>query len=482
MKTRRKEPTAEQKAAAQAKRAELIALSRTVKAAMESGQLPDAERINDGIIEIYRARTGQTDFRGFARWREEGFQVKKGEHGLPIWGQPKAARANQPEPDPNTDPSDPEKRYKLFPLAYVFHAGQVEPLDPNRPRRERKPRTEPQEPQEPRNNGDPQPRRGNPALAERLRALADGMAEEIESKLNPSIGNQNPTRRRHAIAESMRQDGRTLDLARTILRAAADCHEGASRPAWLGELDSPPAPSLLTVTTKKAAIDYARTHGQAVREAMARAGSTPTAPDWKGRYRAAIGSLIGAKYDGFFPTGDKLAARVAELAQLSGDEPLQILEPSAGTGALVLAAIERINAGSKIWTVERVPALSAVLDILAEGHPGQVENLGTGDFLAYEDGEFSGPGEFDRIVMNPPFEKGQDMQHVQAAYSLLKPNGILVAIVCENCFYRTDGEYPDFRDWLASNGAEIEKAPEDAFTGTIRGTKTAARVITLRKD
>lgn len=480
MKTKRRTaPTAEQKAAAQAKRAELIALSRTVKAGMESGLFPEAEKVNDAIVATYQARTGQSDFRSFARWREEGMQVRKGERGFPVWGQPRTANKAEPSAEPNTDPET--AKYRLFPLAYVFHAGQVEPLDPSKPRRERSPRTEPQ-PREPRQQ-DQQPRRGNPEIADRLRALADGMAGGIESKLNPGIANQNPTRRRHAIAESMRQDGRTLDLARTILRAAADCHEGnPDRPSWIPELDSAPAPSLLTVTTKKAAIDYARGHGKAVRDAMARAGHVPTAPDWKAKYRAALGSLIGAKYDGFFPTGDRLAARVAELAQLDQPEPLAILEPSAGTGALALAALERIHAGSKIWTVERVPALSAVLDIIAEGHPEQVANLGTGDFLAYEDGQFSGPAEFDRIVMNPPFERGQDMQHVQAAYSLLKPGGILVAIVCENCFYRTDGEYPDFRDWLASNGAEIEKAPEDAFSGTIRGTKTAARVITIRKD
>ena len=476
MKTRRKEATPEQKAAAQAKRADLIALSKAVKRAMESGQFPDAEKVNDAIIATYQAQTGQADFRSFAGWREEGFQVKKGEHGFPVWGKPRTATGST-ETAPETGGDEEGRAYRLFPLAYLFHGEQVEPLDPNKPRRERTPRPEPT------SRDEPAPlRQGNPALAERLRDLAEGMEGEIDSKLNPSIGNQNPTRRRHAIAESMRSEGRTLDLARTILRAAADCHEGSeNRPDWLGELDSPPAPSLLTVTSKKAAIDYARAHGKDVREAMQRAGHAPTTPDWKARHRAALGNLLGAKYDGFFPTGDGLAARVAEMAELGSETGMQILEPSAGTGSLVLAAVERIGAGSKIWTVERVPALSAVLDIIAEGHPEQVENLGTGDFLAYEDGEFSGPAEFDRILMNPPFEKGQDMQHVLAAYSLLKPGGILVAIVCANVWYREDGDFPAFRDWMAEVNAETERAPEDAFQGTIRTTKTAAIVLKIRK-
>lgn len=479
MKTkRRKAPTPEQKAAAHAKRADLIALSKTVKRAMESGQFPDAEKVNDAIIATYQQQTGQTDFRSFAGWREEGFQVKKGEHGFPVWGKPRTAKEGESEGESGGD--EEARKYRLFPVAHLWHAGQVEPLDPSRPRRERQERT-PRPTPAPREE-QPTPRRqGNPALAARLRELAEGMEAEIDSKLNPPIAQQNPTRRRHAIAESMRQEGKTLDLARTILYAAADCHEGSARPAWLGELDSPPAPSLLTVTSKKAAIDYARAHGKDVREAMTRAGHAPSTPDWKSRHRAALGNLIGNKYDGFFPTGDALAAQIAEKAELATETGLQILEPSAGTGSLVLAAVERIGAGSKIWTVERVPALSAVLDIIAEGHPEQVQNLGAGDFLAYEDGEFSGPAEFDRVIMNPPFEKGQDMQHVLAAYSLLKPGGILVAIVCANVWYREDGDFPAFRDWLAEVNAETERAPEDAFQGTIRTTKTAAIVLKIRK-
>jgi predicted RNA methylase len=471
-KKRRKEATPEQKAAAHAKRAELIALSKAVKAAMESGQMPDAETINAGIIEIYKARTGQPDFRGFGRWREEGYQVKKGEHGLAIWGQPRAARATEPEPA--GDPADPERKFKLFPMAYVFHAGQVEPMDPSAPRRERAPRTEPT---------DPAPRpRPKAELADRLRTLADGMNKDIDAKMNPGIAQQNPTRRRHAIAESMREDGKRLQLAQIILRAAADCHDGSEAPEWISELDSPPAPSLLTVTSKAAAIEYARRYGENVRAAMARAGAAPSAPDWKARYRAALGDLIGAKYDGFFPTGDKLAERIAEMCEVGTRDSLQILEPSAGTGNLALAAAEIIRANSKIWTVERVPRLSATLNIIAEGNPA-IRNAPPMDFLSLEDDTPEGfPSEYDRVIMNPPFEKGQDMMHVQAAYSLLKSGGVMVAIMCSNCWYREDGEYPAFREWLESIGAETERAPEDAFQGTIRTTKTAAVIVKIRKN
>jgi len=472
MKTKRKkEATPEQKAAAHAKRAELIALSQIVKKGMESGQFPEAEKVNDGIVSIYRDRTGKTDFRSFARWREEGFQVVKGSHGFPVWGKPRAATAGQEDGGGDEE----ARKYKLFPLAYLFHAEQVEPMDPTKPRAPRAPRDAKED--------DEDAPTKNAALADRLRTLADGMDSEIEAKMNPAISNQNPTRRRHAIAESMRADGAILVTAQIILRAVAEIKDGGAED-WISELEA--RPSICTCTTKAAAIKYARQHKDEIKDAMRRAGAA-TAPrdDWKGRYRAALGGLIGAKYDGFFPTGDKLAKIMMEKAELRTGHALKILEPSAGTGNLALAIIDEIGANqSKVWTIETVPTLSAVLDIIAEGHPETVRNIGAMDFFDYEDAfsEIEGaPEEFDRIIMNPPFERGQDMAHVQAAHSLLTAGGILVAIMCANIQFRNDGEYPAFRDWLDSIGAEVEAAPEDSFSGTIRTTKTAAVIVTIRK-
>ena len=40
-------------------------------------------------------------------------------------------------------------------------------------------------------------------------------------------------------------------------------------------------------------------------------------------------------------------------------------------------------------------------------------------------------GEFDRVVINPPFDRGSDIEHIKHAYRKLKPGGRLVAI-CAN--------------------------------------------------
>jgi 16S rRNA G1207 methylase RsmC len=40
-------------------------------------------------------------------------------------------------------------------------------------------------------------------------------------------------------------------------------------------------------------------------------------------------------------------------------------------------------------------------------------------------------GVFDRILMNPPFERGSDLDHIKHAFALLAPGARLVA-VCAN--------------------------------------------------
>ena len=50
-----------------------------------------------------------------------------------------------------------------------------------------------------------------------------------------------------------------------------------------------------------------------------------------------------------------------------------------------------------------------------------------GDFLE-QNGNL---GTFDRILMNPPFQNGADIKHIQHAMKMLKPGGRLIAI-CAN--------------------------------------------------
>ncbi len=67
---------------------------------------------------------------------------------------------------------------------------------------------------------------------------------------------------------------------------------------------------------------------------------------------------------------------------------------------------------------------------------------GFGDIVSY--GDFlEHRGEYDRVLMNPPFEHGQDMDHVRHAYELLASGGRIVSIVCDRGDrYLSTGVFP----------------------------------------
>jgi hypothetical protein len=112
-------------------------------------------------------------------------------------------------------------------------------------------------------------------------------------------------------------------------------------------------------------------------------------------------------------------------------------------------------------------------DILsAKGH-----DVEFGDFLEHQ-------GEYDRILMNPPFEDGEDMAHIRHAYSLLSAGGRLVSVVSEGPFFRADKRSTAFREWLKEVHADIEQLPDGAFSGSdaFRQTNIRTRLITIARN
>lgn len=178
--------------------------------------------------------------------------------------------------------------------------------------------------------------------------------------------------------------------------------------------------------------------------------------------RAAELDLVGRKLPGFFPTPDSLAKRMAEIADIKAG--MKVLEPSAGTGRLADVAK---GMGANVDAVEMQSVLRDVL--VKKGH-----NIVDHDFtsMALEP-------KYDRVLMNPPFEKGQDMAHVQRAYDMLKPGGKMVAIMGEGAFYRGDKQAEGFRVWLNGVGGTSEKLPEGTFKESNTGVNT--RLVTITK-
>ena len=128
-----------------------------------------------------------------------------------------------------------------------------------------------------------------------------------------------------------------------------------------------------------------------------------------------------------FPTPPELARRMAaEAGELAG---LRVLEPSAGTGNIVRAIIDHATGADcvRITAVEINYNLVSLLEqqrnrtVYANGDNFEIRQA---DFL-----ECNGDlGKFDRVIMNPPFERGSDIEHIKHAVKFLKPGGRIVAI------------------------------------------------------
>lgn len=165
---------------------------------------------------------------------------------------------------------------------------------------------------------------------------------------------------------------------------------------------------------------------------------------------------------GFFPTPAPLAARLVEMA---GVEPCHtVLEPSAGTGAIadVLAAVAPAES---LHLVEIQPQHCATLR--ASGY--QVIEA---DFLTVD------LPTFDRIVMNPPFERRQDIAHVERAFDLLRPGGRLVSVMSAGVQSGSDRRSAAFHGLVADAGWAEPNAPE-AFKES--GTNVQTITVVLNK-
>jgi predicted RNA methylase len=170
-----------------------------------------------------------------------------------------------------------------------------------------------------------------------------------------------------------------------------------------------------------------------------------------------------------FYTPPELAKRVVELADIR--EGNFVLEPSCGEGALVRALLESGIDFGGLTAVELNPKAIAVTRDLVEACDGEI-NLIEGDFLTQKFRD----GDFDRIVMNPPFggpKRNQDVEHVRHALRLLARDGVLVAIMSANTG-RTA-----FQELLFGHDYTIEPVPAGAFRDA--GTDVATIILTLRK-
>lgn len=119
--------------------------------------------------------------------------------------------------------------------------------------------------------------------------------------------------------------------------------------------------------------------------------------------------------EGLFITPPEIARRIVEMAHIQAGA--RLLEPSAGTGR-ILDAVQALGVPVDVTAAELCPRLCRHL---FESYPGT--RLRAGDFLS-----LTFPAPFDVVVMNPPFRRGTDVQHITRALEWLKPGGVLVSL------------------------------------------------------
>lgn len=165
----------------------------------------------------------------------------------------------------------------------------------------------------------------------------------------------------------------------------------------------------------------------------------------------------------FFATPPEVADWLVMLAGGVHDDE-KVLEPSAGTGAII-DAIHRSCPDVIVDCYELMPENKEILS-----KKDNIRILGD-DFTKCD------IAQYDKIIANPPFSKNQDIRHVRRMYECLNPGGVLAAITGPHWEFGSESECKDFRQWLEDNGGKKFEIKEGTFKESGTGTKTITIVI-----
>lgn len=173
---------------------------------------------------------------------------------------------------------------------------------------------------------------------------------------------------------------------------------------------------------------------------------------------------------GFFATPEETACKIVAMADITS--ACSVLEPSAGEGHLY-REICKYNPAF-VGLVERDHDRRQMLLRIQRD---QDEVCGHDDFLDFEESE-----PYDRVVMNPPFYpvgRGDHLDHVAHAFSMLAPGGILVSVLPAGVLFRSDKRHMKFRAKFGELG-KFTELPEGSFKAS--GTDVRTCVLRVRKE
>lgn len=167
---------------------------------------------------------------------------------------------------------------------------------------------------------------------------------------------------------------------------------------------------------------------------------------------------------GYFPTPKELGSILVDSLNLN--ESSLLLEPESGTGNLALLAAEKMPIAN--ITCFEIQEKNCVI---LRNHGFNVSQV---DFLTIDPNPI-----YTAVLMNPPFEKQQDIDHVLHAFKFLRPGGELRAIMSASVSFRSNRKTVEFRAWLDSLGAVIEENDSGAFKES--GTNVSTIRVSISK-
>lgn len=177
----------------------------------------------------------------------------------------------------------------------------------------------------------------------------------------------------------------------------------------------------------------------------------------------STGEVITNADYGFFPTQGDALDMLMDAAMVGPGE--LVLEPSAGSGNIVRACLDK---GASIHACElhdeRRAALDGILGVTVFDQP---------DFLSINPIPV-----FNKVVMNPPFARQQDLDHVLHALKFLAPGGRLVTIMASGVRYRSNAKTMAFHETIMGYSPIWDELPAYAF----KASGTSVNTVLLRLD
>lgn len=171
---------------------------------------------------------------------------------------------------------------------------------------------------------------------------------------------------------------------------------------------------------------------------------------------------------GQFDTPPELAEKLVAMARIEAG--MKVFEPSCGIGNIIRSLRFGVGGGCHYFgnELDRKRFETCRSNFFPAG------GITNNDFLAMDPAPV-----FHRVVMNPPFAKQADIDHVRHALKFLREGGRLVAIMGAGVRFREDRKAKSFRADMIKLGGVFEDLPEGSFKESGTGVNACTLAVSL---